>query len=237
MEATVSAVEIAAADARVATSERSAEVASAWWRRIGAGLWPRSRRGSRATKSPLACAQVFDDLLILEDGRAVRSVVVAPAAPVEAAASVTCGLVSEAERRGMRVLAASLRIEAGILQIESTDASRGEISGVADAAGKPRRLLVQGDLRTQTDDVLGWLAEMAGPYDLVLIEAPALSTSPVGALLAGVCDGLLILAQGGSTAKHEVRDAAAVARSARCHVFGVFVDESGGRLPNWLANL
>ena len=237
MEVTVSAVEIAATNARVATSERSAEVASAWWRRIGAGLWPRSRRESRATRSLLACARVFDDLLILEDGRAARTVVVAPAAPVEAAASVTRGLVFEAERRGMRALAASLRIEAGIVHIEPIDASRGEISAVGDAAGKPRRLLLQGDLRTHNDDTLGWIAEMAGHYDLVLIEAPALSTSPVGALLAGVCDGLLILAQGGSTAKHEVRGAAAVARSARCHVFGVFVDESGGRLPGWLANL
>jgi Mrp family chromosome partitioning ATPase len=102
---------------------------------------------------------------------------------------------------------------------------------------RPRRLRLEGDLRSDADDVLGWLAEMAASHDLVLIDAPPLTQTPVGALLASVCDGLLILARAGVTAKHDLRNAAAIARSARAHTFGVFVDEPAGQLPSWLAGL
>jgi Mrp family chromosome partitioning ATPase len=177
---------------------------------------------------------VLDELLVMADGTPARTVVVAQAAPVESGLCVTSALTAEAARRGLRALGAVLRVESGSLQIEpAADSTSAQSAG----ALRHRRLRVEGELRSHTDDVLGWLAEMAASHDLVLIDAPPLTQSSVGALLASVCDGLLILARAGVTAKHELRNATAIARSARCHTFGVFVDEPRGQLPSWLAGL
>jgi hypothetical protein len=204
-----------------------------WWKRRAIAA-PNAGALQEARMPSLACARVLDELLVMPDGTPARTVVVAQAAPLTAAVSVTSALTAEAVRRGLRALGAVLHVESGGLQIEpAADGATSQAAG----AFRPRRLRLEGELRSNADDVLGWLAEVAASHDLVLIEAPALTQTSVGALLASVCDGLLILARAGVTAKHDLRNAAAIARSARCHTFGVFVDEPAGQLPSWLAGL
>ncbi len=73
--------------------------------------------------------------------------------------------------------------------------------------------------------------------ELVIITGPSLATSLDAALLAGVCDGLVIVAESGVTASDALKVAAERARIAGCRILGVVMRTTRRRLPDWISRL
>lgn len=181
-------------------------------------------------RGPGPCSPVLDDLLVLPDERAVRTVVVAPAAPIAAAATAVRGIHAEAARRGLRTLSGRIEGPDRLLRVvleAPDDAPRPpaplEISAYEAAAGVAR--------------LEGWLADAVQENDLLVLAGPPLTVSTRAAAVAARCDGLLILAEAGTTARKDLRVAVAAARARGCHTFGVFVNEQPDRLTRWLSEL
>ena len=73
--------------------------------------------------------------------------------------------------------------------------------------------------------------------DIVLIEAPPLAGSADAALLARVCDGLVLVVEAAVTSRAELRRAVHLAETSGCRVIGLVMRGKYRALPSWLRRL
>lgn len=193
-----------------------------------------------APAGPGPCSPVFDNLLFLPDGRPVRTLVVAPAAPLAAAATAVRGILAEAERRALRTAAGRVEGAEDLLRIvlEARSDRRDLGAGAHPAAEPTGRLEIsarEADAGIARLD--GWLTDTVVELDLLVLAGPPLTASARAAAVATRCDGLLILAEAGTTTRKDLRLAVTAARTRGCHTFGVFVNEHPDKLTRWLSDL
>jgi len=99
-------------------------------------------------------------------------------------------------------------------------------------------LLPAGPLPAHAADLLGsagmrtLLRECQADYDLVIVDSPAILEVADAAALAAAADVAVIVAQGGRTKAHQLRDAVAKLESTGCMIAGVILDHTrGGTQP------
>ena len=183
-----------------------------------------------ATASEAAYVTLYDNIRATANGRPTHSLVFAGAAPGAPVQMVVQGLAARVRRLNQRVLVAELTVENGRPLLRTrTDATDAPVRG-------PDLLSV--DLRSHagTEDVRAWL-EANSEADLVLIEADPLAGSLDAAMLACGCDGLVIVAVAGVTARKELQLAAERARAVDCRPLGLVVRAGTDRIPTWLRRI
>lgn len=162
-------------------------------------------------------------------GAGARALVLAAAQPSGASGFVLDGLAARAEQLGMEVV-------------------RGELRGVPSRQLMPARRTPPTDRTARhcfavaprpahlAAEMEAWLGQHRSA-DLVLTEAPPLSSSIDGALVARACDGLILVAERGVTERRALHEAANRARIAGCTVLGVIVTSGDEPMPTWLERL
>jgi hypothetical protein len=183
----------------------------------------RRSRGKDTATDPPGIAALFDHVRALEHAGTTRAVVFSPAVRAVNCAKVTGGLAAHAERRGLASRVAELR--------------EGEDGVVLTMGNGDRGLALEPMDGPAPADLDGWLARVAPRAGLVIIQAPPLSESIAGALLARACDGLLIVAEMERTPREELRVAADRARLAGCALVGVVMVAGPERAPAWFRRL
>jgi hypothetical protein len=181
------------------------------------------------TDARAAFARLFDNIRALTNGNAIRTLVFAGASAREPVRAVIAGLSALVQERGLTVLTAELGHWSGrtILRSRALDALDSKERGAAPESielGAPARSV----------DVTDWLQEAERVADLVLIEGLPLEQSIDSALLARSCDGLVIVATTGLTARDALAVAADRAQTVGCRAFGLVLHSSRDRAPRWL---
>jgi hypothetical protein len=138
-------------------------------------------------------------------GEPARVLVFAPVEPGVAASGLVDALAARARELELPVAVAGLTRSGGGAQL----AARGTA---------PRTLPLDGAQLAPA--LAGWLDGHAAAQ-LVLIDAPPVLGSIDALLLGAACDGLVLVAQTHATARRALRDAAARAGAAGCHMLGV----------------
>jgi hypothetical protein len=176
-----------------------------------------------------AFARLFDNVRALTNGKAIRTLVFAGASAGEPVRAVIAGLSAHVKERGLTVLTAELGQWSGrtILRSCALDAADSNERG---AAPTPLEL----GTPAKSVDVADWLQEAERVADLVLIEGQPLEQSIDSALLARACDGLVIVATTGLTARDALAAAAQRAQTVGCRAFGLVLHSSRDRAPQWL---
>lgn len=82
--------------------------------------------------------------------------------------------------------------------------------------------------------VVGFLDDLRGRYDVVVVDTPALEQGHDGAVLAGLADGALLVAREGRTRRERLSEAAEAVRRSRGTVLGVVLN---GRSVPWSGKL
>ena len=82
-----------------------------------------------------------------------------------------------------------------------------------------------------------WIREVAPWADLVILEAPPLSVSVDGALLACASDGLMIVAERDVTGRAVLATAAERARVTGCRTLGIVMTGNPEPLPGWMQKI
>lgn len=160
-----------------------------------------------ATRSGVAIAGLLDRLRTVGgQADAARVLVFAAVGPDGSTRAVIDGLAGRGRELIMRVGVGELTRSAG----QAVLAERG---------GAARRAL-ELDGGTLSAAVASWLEPLGDPQ-LVLIEAPPVATSADALLLATACDGLVLVAQTGVTARAALRTAIEHATAAGCRTLGV----------------
>lgn len=171
---------------------------------------------------PAGIAVLFDHVRILNRVGATWAVVLTAAARTVDVSRVAKGLAAHAERRG---------VPCRIGQIREGD------GGVLLTSGTGDRALLALNGGAAPVDIDAWLARMVPRAGLAILEAPPLSESITGALLARACDGLVIVAEIDRTTRADLREAAERARQAGCTATGVVTVAAAERPPGWLHRL
>jgi len=173
------------------------------------------RRLAREVEAAAASASVPEIGALLDTLRALaaqgtpaRVVVFAPVAAGAAAREVVDALAGRARELRLPVAAAALARSGG----GATLAERGA------AVRPPRTLDLDGPALGAA--VGEWLSGAAAAQ-LVLIDAPPVLSSIDALLLAGACDGLVLVAESGATRRADLRTAAARVHAAGCRALGV----------------
>jgi Mrp family chromosome partitioning ATPase len=87
------------------------------------------------------------------------------------------------------------------------------------------------------EQIRRWRAESSPPMDLLVIEAPPLSTGADAALLARATDGLVIVAESLVTDRAALVESTQRARATNCRLLGIVLDRTRDRSPRWLGRL
>lgn len=169
-----------------------------------------------------------------------KSIVVAGAVPGAGASTVVCNLatVLAQERRRVILVEADLRspCAAGYLGLVGTGPDSG-LTGVLtgrvsleDAVRRWRGglfdVLPSGPLPPDPGELLAsWqmgnlLADLAGRYEVMLLDAPALLSAPDAAVLGAQCGGVLLAVQHGRTSTKQVRAAVSALDAASARLLG-----------------
>ena len=138
-------------------------------------------------------------------GAAARVLVFAAVESGGAARRVVDALAARGRELGLPVAAAELTRAGGQAQL----AARGSA---------PRGLTLDGPALPA--GLAAWLDDCAAA-PLVLFDAPPVLSSIDGLLLAAACDGLVLIAETGATARQALREASARAQAAGCRLLGV----------------
>jgi Mrp family chromosome partitioning ATPase len=154
-------------------------------------------------------AHLLDQLRTLAaQGAPARVIVFAAVEPGAAARRVVTGLAARARALDLAVAVGELtRRGAQALLVERDSTPRAGRALELDGAGLAAAL--------QT-----WLEPNAAAQ-MVLIEAPPVAASVDALLLAGACDGIVLVAETGATARAALRAAADRVRHAGCRALGV----------------
>lgn len=164
-------------------------------------------RGTAATRGADAFGALLDRLRTAGgQTETARVLVFAPVAAAGSTRAVVDGLVDRAR-------ALAMRVGVGELSRVGGQAVLGDSNG-------PARQVLELDGRTLAPTVASWLAPMGDPQ-LMLIEAPPVAASVDALLLAAACDGLVLVAQTGVTARTALRSATERAQAVGCRMLGV----------------
>ncbi len=170
-------------------------------------------------------ANLLESIRALPDDRGPRIVILSGAVTERAADLVASGLVTHAERSGMRALRASL-----VGTVEGSSVVAYSDTGVLAGEGA---LSVHLE-KPSSAELHRWIAETAPAAELVVIAGPPLAVSIDAALLACACDGLVIVAESEVTDRAALRTAAERARIAGCRTLGIVMHGPKDRVPNWI---
>jgi hypothetical protein len=189
----------------------------------------------------------------------VPSVVVAGVGAGGGPAQVITGLAAAARAGGLRLATAEIAGGPGrpvlrqrrLGEIEAAGSQRPEAApALLEAEGATARRATSGG--TSQDAAARGLQAVppAGPSpiaverwgeavgaDIVLIEAPPLAASADAALLARVCDGLVLVVEAAVTSRAELRRAVRLAETSGCRVIGLVMRGKYRALPSWLRRL
>ncbi|MEI8358387.1 MAG: hypothetical protein WCH13_07870 [Deltaproteobacteria bacterium] len=169
--------------------------------------------------------RLFDRLRALAvDG--LGAVVIAGAVPTRSVAAIASSLVSQAERRGLVLQRAEVRDSVGRTAV---------LRPLGRGAGNALRLDLHDD--SGEEQIRRWRAESSPPTDLLVIEAPPLSTGADAALLARATDGLVIVAESLVTDRAALVESTQRARATNCRLLGIVLDRTRDRSPRWLGRL
>jgi Mrp family chromosome partitioning ATPase len=172
---------------------------------------------------------LYDNIRASANGRPMRSLVFAGAAPGDPVGTVVQGFAAQVRRLNQRVVIAQLAVVNGTSLLQTrVDASDAPVRGVDSLSL---------DLRSHacTETVRTWL--MANAADFVLIEGEPLAQSLDAAMLACGCDGLVIVAAAGATPRKALLRAVERARAVECRPLGLVVRASSDRVPAWLGRV
>ena len=166
-----------------------------------------SARAHALPRGGEAIAGLFDRLRTVGgQGETARVLVFAPVTAAGSTRAVVDGLVDCAR-------ALAMRVGVGELSRVGGQAVLGAPNGAA-------RHVLELDGATVAAGVAAWRAPLGDPQ-LVLIEAPPVTTSVDALLLAAACDGLVLVAQTGVTARAALRSATERAAAVGCRMLGV----------------
>lgn len=195
---------------------------------------------ARAAEEPLlrapspervsAFAPLYDNLRAAASGQPLRTLVFAGASSSMGVDRVIAGLTAHVQQLGLRVLLGRLRDGEGRRELSSVAQS----SEQAWSAAEPLPL----DLTSHADGgaIRAWLDEHAAEADMVLLAGGSLgSVDP--ALLAGACDGLVIVVHAEHTARAALTAALDRAHAVKCRPLGLVVVDSRDPLPRWLRRM
>ncbi len=173
------------------------------------------RRIAREVEAPAVAASAPEVAALLDSLRALaaqgtpaRVLVFAPVVAGPAAREVVDALAGRARELRLPVAVAGLARSGGA----ATLAERGT------ATRPPCGLDLDGAALGAA--VGEWLSGTAAAQ-LVLIDAPSVLSSIDALLLAGACDGMVLVAESGVTARADLRAAAARVQAAGCRALGV----------------
>ena len=74
----------------------------------------------------------------------------------------------------------------------------------------------------------------AAGYDFVLVDCPAVNVHQDAAALAAVCDGVILVVEGGRTLRQAAQTAKGLLQRANCNVLGVFMNRRKYYIPQYL---
>lgn len=181
--------------------------------------------------------QLYENLRLATGSGPTRRIVLAPVSTRERADAVLAGLAAHIAGLGFRVLLAELAMVGGrpILR-QQRDASLASIAALG--------LQFEGDLipldlssAASQDEVIAWLSTASRAADAILIQGAPLTESVDAALLARVCDGLVLIAQAGVTDRGELQQVAERVHAAGCTVLGTVLTGTTTHLPSWVRRL
>lgn len=181
--------------------------------------------------------KLYDAIRLAAGGDASRRLVVAPITTRERADAVVAGLAAHVATLGYRVLIAELAMVHGrpVLR-RQRDASLASLNALG--------LQFDGDLMpldlsstASQDEVTTWLDTAARSADYVLIHGSPLFDSVDAALLARVCDGLILVAAAQVTERSQLQHAAESVHAAGCRVLGTVLTNTSTPFPAWLRRL
>jgi hypothetical protein len=160
----------------------------------------------------------------------VPCVVVCGASRAEEVGRVIGGLIEAGSQRGIRVVALELSTLADGRQLRSH-----RVNGFESSAGALPPFEMSAWKQNQEIDA--WLRTSGLRFDVVIVEAPALSDSADAALLGRELDGLVVVVEQRRTRSDHLRNATQRARGASCPVHGLVLTEARRPFPRWFARL
>lgn len=166
---------------------------------------------------------------------ATPAVIIAGVSGREPVSEVVTGIELQAQRQGVVLKRGSLDLATGarILHLTSRGPFRESTSRTSASEKKSLRLSGSQGLEA----LANWLDEAAADCDLLLIEAPALATSVEGALLAGACQGLVLVGEALVTERAALLQGIERARLAGGEILGLVLTGTKRWLPRWMERL
>ncbi len=182
-----------------------------------------------------AYAALLDLLRATAKTSSIPAVVIAGVSGAEPVREVVAGVELQARRQGISLRCGRLDLESGtrLLQLSSGHPLRETSpSDSLDARGSFRFSGSQG-----SDSLSRWFDRAAAGSDLLLIEAPPLSSSVDAALLGQACEGLVLVAEVLVTDRFSLVEAIQRARMASCEILGLVLTGTRQWLPRWISRL
>lgn len=164
-------------------------------------------------------------------------VVMAGVGEASGASAVVSGLAAAARECGLRMAVAELDGVPGrrVLRQRRWNGDDAPAAGAAAPEAADAALGAALLVQPTADHLERWL-ERSGA-DFVLIEAPPLDVAADSALLARVCDGLVLVVESAVTSRDALRRAVRLAEASRCRLMGLVMREERRALPAWLRRL
>jgi hypothetical protein len=182
---------------------------------------------------------LLDNLRAIGNGAPVGSVVVCGVSAVESVDRVTNGLAEEMCRHSLRVVVAELFRTVSQPMLKVRLQSRSEQASDVPSDVPPPAPKIALDLRggPVPAELTRWMAAAKAHYDMVVLEAPPLSLSVDGAMLARASDGLILTVAARETSKQALADAIERADTVGCPLLGVVMQGRPEWNPRWLRRL
>jgi polysaccharide biosynthesis transport protein len=170
--------------------------------------------------------------------RPVPIVVMAGVGEGASASTAVAGLAAAARECGLRMAVAELAGTAGRLMLRQRRLRAGELPAHEGMpAESPDGPALGAALQAQSTaaQLESWLQRSGA--DFVLVEAPPLALAADAALLARICDGLVLVVEPAVTSREALRRAVRLAETSRCRLIGLVMREERRALPSWLRRL
>lgn len=177
--------------------------------------------------------EIFQNIQALTKGKRPLTLVLAGAASTDAVRALAASLGTCAESKGERVLLAELSgagVRGTLIRPCGAD---GRAADTADGGGVPIELHSGADPET----VARWRDQVSPGASVTFVMGPPLVDSVNSALLASLCDGLVMVAVREDTHRDALTVAAERVRLTKAPTIGVVVDSGHSKTPLWLRRL
>jgi hypothetical protein len=202
---------------------------------VRVGTSPRAEPLAPPAFAPLRGVDaVFNNIAALSMGRRPMTLAFAAASATPAVEALTASLGACAEAKGERVMVAELCDMDGERVLVCRQ-SPGGTSLCDDADRGPLPLDLHGG--PSRESLLAWRDRVGPGADLIFIIGPPLADSVDSALLASLCDGLVIVAVHEETHRAALALASERARLTRRPALAVVVNNSRDKPPSWFRRI